>query len=158
MPQNSNFLLPQRSSIFCKKSKLRLWRQITVGIPWGPSRSQWGPIGIKKWVKTVKNYHASKFEFWLPRSSIFTQKNRSYSYSAKSRWGPPRVRLGAKRVPLGPKKVKTVKTYYAAKFQFLAKNRSYGYGTKSQWGPTRVHLGANGVPLGPKKWVKTVKN
>ena len=34
-----------------------------------------GPIGSKKWVKTVKNYHAPKFEFSItPRSSVFRQK------------------------------------------------------------------------------------
>ena len=30
-------------------------------------------------------------------------KNGSYGYGAKSRWGPPRVHLGANGVPLGPK-------------------------------------------------------
>ena len=34
-----------------------------------------GPIGSKKWVKTVKNYHAPKFEISItPRSSIFHKK------------------------------------------------------------------------------------
>ena len=43
-----------------------------VRTPWDPSRGQWGPIGSKKWVKTIKNYHAPKFEFsTTPRSSIF---------------------------------------------------------------------------------------
>ena len=46
----------------CKKSNLRLRRQITVN-PWGLSWGQWGAIGTKKWVKTVKNCHAPKFEF-----------------------------------------------------------------------------------------------
>ena len=86
-----------------KKSNLSLWRQITVGNTWGPSWGQWGPIGNKKWVKTVKNYHAPKFEFLTtPRSSIWA-KNRIYGYGAKSRWGPPRVHLGDNGVPLGPK-------------------------------------------------------
>ena len=81
----------------------RLWRQITVGTPQCPSWGQWGPIGSKKWVKTVKNYHAPKFEFsTTPRSSI-TSKIKPYGYGAKSRWGPPRVHLGANGVPLGPK-------------------------------------------------------
>ena len=40
------------SSIIPKIWKLRLWRQITVGTPFGPSWGQWGPIGSKKWVKT----------------------------------------------------------------------------------------------------------
>ena len=79
-----------RSSIFCKKWKLLFWRQITVGIPWGLSRGQWGPIGSKKWVKTVQNYHAR-----LPRDHRFFPKNGSYGYGTKSRWGLPRVHHGA---------------------------------------------------------------
>ena len=73
-------------SIFPKKWKLRLWRQIMVGTPYGLSWGQWGPIGSKKWVKSVKNYHAPKFEFFA--------KNGSYGYGAKSRWGPRGVYLG----------------------------------------------------------------
>ena len=64
-----------RSSIFHKKWKIRLWCQITVGSPYGPSWGKLGPIGSKIWVKTVKNYHAPKFEFsTTPRSSIFSKK------------------------------------------------------------------------------------
>ena len=48
---------------FGQNPTLRLWREITVGTPYGPSWGQWGPIGSEKWVKTVKNYHAPKFEF-----------------------------------------------------------------------------------------------
>ena len=102
MPQNSNFLL-LRGHGFGHKSNLWLWRQITVGTPWGPSWGKWGPIGAKKWVKKVKNYHIPKFDFLTtPRLSIWA-KNRIYGYGAKSRWGPPRVHLGANGVPLGPK-------------------------------------------------------
>ena len=65
--------------------------------------ANWGLIGNKKWVKTVNNYHAPKFEILTtPRSSIWA-KNRIYGYGAKSRWGPPRVHLGANGVPLGQK-------------------------------------------------------
>ena len=140
---------------FGQNPTLQLWRQITVGTPLGPSWGQWGPIGSKKWVKTVKNYHAPKFEFLTtPRSSI-SAKIRPYGYGAKSRWGPPRVHLGANGVPLGKKWVKFVKDYHAPKFEFSttarssisAKIRPYGYGAKSRWGP---HLGAKGVPSGPK--------
>ena len=49
------FSITPRSSIFPKKWKLRLWRQITVGKPYGQSWGQWGPIGSKKCVKTVNN-------------------------------------------------------------------------------------------------------
>ena len=41
--------------------------------------------------------------FRLPRSHRFYQKNGSYGYGAKSRWGTPRVHLGASGVPLGKK-------------------------------------------------------
>ena len=74
---------------------------------WGPPRvhieANGVPLGPKNWVKTEKNYHARKFEFsTTPRSSI-SAKIGPYGYGAKSRWGPPRVNLGANGVPLGPK-------------------------------------------------------
>ena len=74
---------------------------------WGTTRvhlwANGGPIGTKKWVKTVKNYHAPKFEFLTtPRSSIWA-KNRIYGYGTKSWWGPPRIHLRANGVPLGQK-------------------------------------------------------
>ena len=45
----------------------------------GPPRVHLGasgvPLGKKKWVKTVKNYHAPKFEFSItPQSSFFRKK------------------------------------------------------------------------------------
>ena len=146
-----------------KKSNLWLWHQITVGIPYGPSWGQWGPIGTTKWVKTVKNWHAPKFEFLTKTRSSIWAKNWIYGYGAKSRWETPGDYLGANGVPFGPKKwVKTVKNCHAPKFEFLttsgssnwAQNRIYGYGAKSRWGPPRVHLGANGVPMGPKNGSK----
>ena len=74
---------------------------------WGPPRVHLGTDGVpleqKKWVKTVKNYRAPKFEFLTtPWSSIWA-KTRIYGYGAKSRWGPRRVHLRANGVPLGPK-------------------------------------------------------
>ena len=94
---------PIGSHFFRKKWKLRLWHTITVGTLWGPS---WGkcPIGSKKWIKTVKNYHAPKFEFLTPpppHGHQFFAKTGSYGYGAKSRWGPSRVHLQANGVPLG---------------------------------------------------------
>ena len=41
--------------------------------------------------------------FRLPRGHRFFPKNVSHGYGAKSRWGLPRVHLGANGVPLGPK-------------------------------------------------------
>ena len=43
--------------------------------------------------------------FRLPRRHRFFPKNGSYGYGAKSRWGTPRVHLGASGVPLGKKKM-----------------------------------------------------
>ena len=61
--------------------------------------SYWG----QKRVKKVKNYHAQKFDFLTTQRLSIWAKNRIYGYGAKSRWGPPRVHLGANGVPLEPK-------------------------------------------------------
>ena len=124
-----------------------------LGAILGPMGSHW----VKKWVKTVKNYHAPKFEF--STTHWFFWKNGSYGSDAKSWWGPPRVHLGAN----GSKKwVKTVKITMPQNsnfrlphgHRFFAKNGSYIYSAKSRSGLPRVHLGANGVPLGPKNGSK----
>ena len=47
-----------------KKSNWRLWRQITIGTLYGPSWGQWGPIGSKKWVKTVKKLPCPKIRIF----------------------------------------------------------------------------------------------
>ena len=39
------FSTSPQSSIFRKKWKLRFWRRMTVGTPYGPSWGQWGSIG-----------------------------------------------------------------------------------------------------------------
>ena len=52
--------------------------------------------------------------FRRPRSHRLFWKNGSYGYGAKSRWGPPRVHLGANGVPLGRKKMgQNRKNYHA---------------------------------------------
>ena len=121
------------------------------GDPYGPTWGQWGPIGSKNWVKNVNNYHAAKLEFF--------PKNGSYSYGAKSRWGHPRVHLGADGVPLGkkngskPLKITMPKNSnfrLPRGHRFFAKNGIYGCGVKSRLAAPRVHLGAKGVPLGTK--------
>ena len=120
----------------------------------GSILGQWDPIGSKKWVTTVKNYHALKFDY-APRSSIST-KIRLYGYGAKSRCRPPRVHFVANGVQ---KLVNTVKNYHTPKFEFSptpqssisAQIRLYGYGANSRRGLPRVHLGS-------KNWFTTVKN
>ena len=88
-----------------------------------------GPIG-SHWVKKMgqnrkKITMPKNSNFRLPHGHRFFQKNGSYGYGAKSRWGHHRVHLGANGVPLGPKKwVKTVKNYQAPKFEFPITRRS----------------------------------
>ena len=123
-----------------KKSNLQLWRQIKVGNPWGPSWGQWGLIGAKKWVKTVKNCHAPKFDFLTSLQSSIWAKNRIYGYDAKSRWGPPRSILGPMGSHWGQKMGQNRQKLPCPKIRILttllssiwAKNRIYGYGAKSQ--------------------------
>ena len=102
MPQNENFWLT-RGHLFFQKMEVTVMAPSHGG---EPLRSILGPMGshwVKKRIKTVKNYHAPKFEFsTTPQSSIFP-KNGSYGYDAKSRWISPRVHLGASGVPLGKK-------------------------------------------------------
>ena len=102
MPQNSNFLQP-RGHWLRPKSDLTVMEPNHGGDPLGAILGPMGPIGSKKWVKTVKNYHAPKFEFSTTPRSLIVAKIRPYGYGAKSRWGPPRIHLGANGVPLGPK-------------------------------------------------------
>ena len=146
-----------------KKSNLRLWRQITVGNPYGQSWGQWGPIGAKKWVKTVENYHAPKFGFWLLRGHRFGQKIE-FTVLAPNHGGDT---LGSILGPMGShwdhkrcqnrKKLPCPKIRifdYSARSSIWVKNRIYGYGAKSWWGTPRVHLWASRVPLGPKNGSK----
>ena len=150
----------------CKKSNLRLRRQITMGNPWGLSWGQWGAIGPKKWVKTVKNCHAPKFEFLTTPWSSITAKNRIYGYGTKSRWVPPRVHLGVNGVQLGPKNGRKPSKITMPQIRIFDYSAVIDSGKKSNlrfwcqitvgnpWGPSWGQLG----PIWAKKWVKTVKN
>ena len=88
-----------------------------------PLRSILGPVGshwVKKWVKTVKNYHAPKCEFSItPRSSIFP-KRMEVTVMAPNHGGDT---IESILGPMGShwvkkKWVKTVKNYHAPKFEF----------------------------------------
>ena len=100
MPSNSIMRLP-RGHRFRPKFDFTVMAPNHGGDSLGTILGQWDPIGSKKWVTTVKNYHDLKFDY-APRSSIST-KIRLYGYGAKSQWGLPRVHLGVNRIPLGPK-------------------------------------------------------
>ena len=102
MPQNSKFRL-RRGHRFRPKFDFKVMAPNHGGDTLGSILGQWGPIGSKKWVKTVKNYHAPKFEFSTTPLSRISTKIRLYGYGAKSRCGPLRVHLGANGVPLGKK-------------------------------------------------------
>ena len=67
----------------------------TIGFILGPMGSKWVQWNGQK----RKKLPCPKFEFL---ASNF-RKKRSDGYGAKSRWGTPRVHLGANGVPLGPK-------------------------------------------------------
>ena len=113
------FSFTPRTSIFSKKWKLRLWRQITVGTRQSPSWGQWGPIGSKKWVKTVKNYHAPEFELSII-VIVFLQK-MEVTVMAPNHGGDP---LGSILGPMGSHWVKNEKNYHAPKFEFSITPRS----------------------------------
>ena len=162
------FSTTPRSSIFRKKWKLRLWRQITVETPYGPSWGQWGPIGSKKWVKTVKKLPCLKIRiFDYPVVNNFSQKKGNYGYGAELRWGHPRVHLGANGVPLVKKKwVKIRKKLpwpkirifdYSAVIDFTQKMEVTVMAQITVVTPLGPSWGQWG-PIGSKKWVKTVKN
>ena len=120
MHQNSNFRLSLGHQFFPKNGSFGY----SAKSQWGPPKVHLGangvPLGKKKWVKTVKNYHAAIFEFsTAPQSSIFRKKKGSYGYSAKSRWGPPSVQLGANGVPLGRKTGQNRKTLQCLKIRIF---------------------------------------
>ena len=128
-----------------------------------PLESFLGSMGsdwVKKMVQSVKITMPQNSHFRLPHGHRFFAKNGSYNYGDKSRWGPPRVHLGANGVPLGPKngsKPQKITMPQNSNFRlprdhrFFPKNGSYGYGTKSRWGLPRVLHGANGC-----HWVRKI--
>ena len=74
-----------------------------------PLGSILGPVGshwVKKMGQNRKKLPCPKIRIFDYSAVIgFSQKNGIDGYGAKSRWGLPRVHLGAKGAPLGPKNV-----------------------------------------------------
>ena len=101
MPQNSNVQLP-RGHRFRPKSVLTVMAPNHAEDPLGSIVGPMGSHWVKKWVKTVKNYHAPKFEFSTTLRSSNLAKIRPYGYGAKSRWDP----LGSILGPMGSHWVK----------------------------------------------------
>ena len=65
----------------------------------GPMGSHW----VQKMGQNRKKLPCPKIRIFVNRGHRFFPKNGSYGYGAKSRWGTPRVHLGASGVPLGKK-------------------------------------------------------
>ena len=83
MSQNTNFRLPRCQTFRTKFDFMVMAPNHGVH----PLGSMLGPMGsrrIKKWVKTVENYHAPKFEFSTTLRSWISAKIRLYGYGAKS--------------------------------------------------------------------------
>ena len=133
MPQNSNFRLTRGHRFFAKIGSYGYGAKSR----WGPSRDHLGangvPLGRKNESKPLKITMPQNSNFRLPRGHRFFPKNGSYGYGAKSRWGPPRVHLGASGVPLGKKTGQNRKKLpclklrifdYPAVLDFFPKNRS----------------------------------
>ena len=158
MQQNSNFW-PFQGHQFGQKIEFTVMAPNHGGDPLGYIGWPMGPIGAKKWVKTVKNYHAPKLLLWGHRF----EQNIEFTVMAPNHGGET---LGSILGPVwshwGRKMGQNCKELPCPEiriFDYLrsstwAKNRIYGYGAKSWWGHPRVHLGANGVPLGPKNGSK----
>ena len=156
MPQNSNFRLP-RGHRFRSKFDFAVKVPNHGGDPLWSILGSMGSHWVKKWVKTVKNYHAPKFEFSTnPRSSI-SAKIRLQGFGAKSRWGPPIVHLGANGVLFGSKNwIKTVNNNHARNSNFQL-HRSQRFRPKFEFKVMAPNQGRDplGSILGPmgSHWV-----
>ena len=84
--------------------------------------------------------------FRLPRGHRFFQKNGSYGYGAKSRWGRPRVHLGANGVPLGPKMGQSPKKLPCPKIRIFDYPAVIDFSQKMK--VTVLALNYGGDPLG----------
>ena len=103
MPQNSKFLL-LRGHRFGQKFEFTVMAPNHGGDPLGSILGPMGSHWDQKMGQNGKELPCPKIRiFLLLRTVIDLGKNRIYGYGAKSRWGPPRVHLGANGVPLGPK-------------------------------------------------------
>ena len=145
MPQNPIF------SIFRKKWKLRLWRQIKVANHLGPSWANGVPLGPKNGSKPSKITMPQNSNFRLPHGHPFFAKHWCYGYDAKSRWGPLRVHLGANGVPMDPtngSKPYKITMPQNSNFQLLCGHRFFAKKSRlwrqCRWKPLGSILGPRG--------------
>ena len=103
MPQNSNFRLTRGHRFFPNNGSYGYGAKSRRGHHRVHLGANGVPLGPKNGSKPSKITMPQNSNFRLPCSHRFFAKNGSYCYGAKSRWGPPRVHLGANGVPLGKK-------------------------------------------------------
>ena len=118
--------------------------------------SHWG----QKMVQNRKKLPCPKIPIFDYHGLSIWAKNRIYGYGAKSRWGPPRVHLGANGVPLGPKngskpykKLPCPKIrffYYSAVIDFALKIQFTVMAPNHGGDPLGSILGPRGSHWGPK--------
>ena len=124
MHQISNFRRPRGHPFFPKNGSYRYGAKSR----WGPPSVNLGangvPLGRKKGAKSQKLPCTKIRIFDYPAVIGFSEKIENYGYGAKSRWGPPRVHLGANGVPLGRKNGSKRKNDHAPKFEFSTTLRS----------------------------------
>ena len=133
---NSNFRLPCGHRFFWKNGSYGYGAKSRWGSP-GSILGPMGPIGSKKWVKTVKISMPPNSNFWLPRGHRFFWKNGSYGYGAKSQWGPSGSILG-------PMSLQS--SIFRKKWNFrLCRQITVGTPMGPSWGQWG--------PIGSKKWV-----
>ena len=117
-----------------------------MGAPLGSILGPMGPHWVKKIGQNRKKLPCFKIRIFDDPAAIDFSQKGSYSYEVKSRWGPPRVHLGANGVPLGKKKVKTVKNYNAPKMRIFDYPAVIDFSQKMEvtvWAPNH-----GGDPLG----------
>ena len=95
-PKMPNFDYPAIID-FGQNLNWRLWGQITMGTPYGPSWCQGGPIWSKKWVKPSKITMPQNSNFRLPRGHRFRPKS-DLTVMAPNHGGDP---LGSILGPMG---------------------------------------------------------
>ena len=100
--KNSNFPL-HRGHRFLPKFEFRVMAPNHGGDPLGSILGPMGSHWVQKMGRNREKLPCPQIEFSTTQRSLISAKIRLDGYGAKSRWGHPRVHLGANGVPLGPK-------------------------------------------------------
>ena len=166
MPQNSNFLLPRGHRFFPNNGSYGYGAKSRRGHHRVHLGANGVPLGPKNGSKPSKFTMPQNSNFRLPCGHRFFAKNGSYCYGAKSRWGPPRVPLGANGVPLGKKMGQNRKKLPCPKIRIFDHPEVIDFSQKMEVTVMAPNHGGDTIEsiLGPmgshwvQKWVQTVKN